>query len=286
MSFACDAQALERLAALPSVRRAAQEGVELIRLWPLGDAMRMDNDAKYNENLQVRTTLAFARTLTGMDVTMPDAEYVYEGADAIPGRPQRIVDALLAADEAYEIVGRCAVSRDVDLIVQAAGALGVEWSDGVADAIRATVADIEAQIASGAIGGMADESDGGDALAKRFAVALSACDALMTSIEDGGGSSVDVLPVLLYVNELREECAVPRICLTDDDIARLFDARRQADDTLAATAEVVAPLAADEWARHREDVLWDPKEAKERAKREDERRNKEELSAKFAHIAD
>lgn len=41
--------------------------------------MQMDNDAKYAENLQVRVTHAFARILTGQDVTMPDAEFVYEG---------------------------------------------------------------------------------------------------------------------------------------------------------------------------------------------------------------
>ncbi len=38
----------------------------------------MDNDAKYAENLQVRITRAFARILTGEDVTVPDAEFVYE----------------------------------------------------------------------------------------------------------------------------------------------------------------------------------------------------------------
>ena len=36
--------------------------------------MQMDNDAKYAENLQVRVTRAFARVLTGEDVTVPDAE--------------------------------------------------------------------------------------------------------------------------------------------------------------------------------------------------------------------
>ncbi len=33
---------------------------------------------------------------------MPDAEFVYEGADEIPGRPQNIVDTLLAANDAYD----------------------------------------------------------------------------------------------------------------------------------------------------------------------------------------
>ena len=57
-------------------------------------------------------------------------------------------------------------------------------------------------------------------------------------------------------------------------------------DTLAATAAYIAPLAGAEWTKHRDDVLWDPGEAKRRAKEEDEKRNKEALAAKFAHIKD
>ena len=48
----------------------------------------------------------------------------------------------------------------------------------------------------------------------------------------------------------------------------------------------MAPLAASEWTKHREDVLWDPEEAKKRAKEEDERKSKEALAAKFAHVKD
>ena len=61
-------------------------------------------------------------------------------------------------------------------------------------------------------------------------------------------------------------------------------AKRVRGRHLAATAAYIAPLARDEWAKHRDDVLWDPGEAKRRAKEEDEKRNKEALAAKFAHI--
>ena len=57
-------------------------------------------------------------------------------------------------------------------------------------------------------------------------------------------------------------------------------------DTLTATAEYIAPLAGAEWTKHRDDVLWNPDEAKKKAKEEDEKRNKEALAAKFAHIKD
>ena len=104
MTIALNETEIRRIADLPEVREAARSAEELTALWPLGSALQMDNDAKYTEDLQVRFTLAFARVLTGMDVTPADAEFVYEGADAIPGRPQAIVDALLAADEAYEVL--------------------------------------------------------------------------------------------------------------------------------------------------------------------------------------
>ena len=89
-----------------------------------------------------------------------------------------------------------------------------------------------------------------------------------------------------YANELREQCSIPRICLTDQQILDLIDTRANAGDTLTATAEYIAPLAGVEWTKHRDDVLWNPDEAKKKAKEEDEKRNKEALAAKFAHIKD
>ena len=94
--------AVEQVASLPAMKTAVRSGTDLTELWPLTTAERMDNDAKYAENLQVRLTLTMARVLAGTtEVTLPDAEFVYEGADAIPGRPQEVVDALLAANDAY-----------------------------------------------------------------------------------------------------------------------------------------------------------------------------------------
>jgi len=253
----------------------------------------MDNDAKYAENLQVRLTRAFARVLTGEDVTVPDAEFVYEGADEIPGRPQNIVDALLAANDAYDTMAGYCTSGDARLVFDAAATLGVHWSDSVAHAVRATIADVESQIEADAVQGRLAASGEPEDVADRFATALAVCDALLGVVAEDAGAdararATAVLPILLYVNELREQCSIPRICLTDWQISGLLDARAGSGDagTLAATAAYIAPLARDEWTRHHDDVLWDPGEAKRRAKEEDEKRNKEALAAKFAHIKD
>lgn len=292
-------EAIAQVAALPAVTEAAEAGSALISLWPLTEAMQMDNDAKYAENLQVRVTRAFARILTGEDVTVPDAEFVYEGADEIPGRPQSIVDALLAANDAYDTMADYAESGDARLIVEAADVLGIDWDSATAESVREAVAAMEAQVEADAEadGRLATSAKPAD-VAVRFAAALAVCDALLgevsgDAVADGSADSVanaaaKILPILLYVNELREQCSVPRICLTDEQILGLLNARAKAADadTLTATAEYIAPLAVAEWNKHREDVLWNPDEAKRQAKEEDEKRNKEALAAKFAHVKD
>ena len=299
MTIELNREAIAQVAALPAVTEAAEAGSALISLWPLTEAMQMDNDAKYAENLQVRVTRAFARVLTGEDVTVPDAEFVYEGADEIPGRPQSIVDALLAANDAYDTMADYAESGDARLIVEAADVLGIDWDSATAESVRETVAAMEAQVEADAEadGRLATSAKPAD-VAVRFATALAVCDALLgevsgDAVADGSADSVanaaaKILPILLYVNELREQCSVPRICLTDEQILGLLNARAKAADadTLTATAEYIAPLAVAEWNKHREDVLWNPDEAKRQAKEEDEKRNKEALAAKFAHVKD
>ena len=299
MTIELNREAIAQVAALPAVTEAAEAGSALISLWPLTEAMQMDNDAKYAENLQVRVTRAFARVLTGEDVTVPDAEFVYEGADEIPGRPQSIVDALLAANDAYDTMADYAESGDARLIVEAADVLGIDWDSATAESVREAVAAMEAQVeadaeADGCLATSAKPAD----VAVRFATALAVCDALLgevsgDAVADGSADSVanaaaKILPILLYVNELREQCSVPRICLTDEQILGLLNARAKAADadTLTASAEYIAPLAVAEWNKHREDVLWNPDEAKRQAKEEDEKRNKEALAAKFAHVKD
>ncbi|PLS25356.1 hypothetical protein BLI708_04220 [Bifidobacterium imperatoris] len=299
MTVDLNRDAIARVAALPEVEQAAEAGASLIALWPLTQAMHMDNDAKYAENLQVRVTRAFARVLTGEDVTVPDAEFVYEGADAIPGRPQDIVDTLLAANDAYDTMLDYSETGNAALVFTAAEALGVEWNVATQTAIRNIIAAAEShvQVDAAAEGeGAADAA----AVASRFAAALIVCDALLGAVAAGTASAgagelddavarriaAQSLPILLYVNELREQCSIPRICLTDDKIIALVKARAAASagETLEVTAKLIAPLAEAEWNKHHEDVLWNPAEAKKKAKEEDEKRNKEALAAKFAHV--
>lgn len=298
MAFQLDATAIAHVSMNPAVRDAVAVGAGLIELWPLTDARQMDNDTKYGENLQVRMTRMAARVMTGDDVTVPDAEFVYEGADEIPGRPQRIVDALLAANDAYDEMGDYSETGDTRLIMRGAGQLGVDWDDDTVHAIAEALEAIEQAI--GAAGGAAGGAAAGaaapanaapsadvEAIAQRFATVTVAADGLLRLIDLRKPSCA--VPVMFYVNELCERLSVPRLCFKAEQLSSLMTARSLTNDDEAALAETVklfTMVAASEWKRHHDDVLWDAAEAKRLAKEEDERRNKEALAAKFAHVSD
>lgn len=298
MAFQLDATAIAHVSMNPAVRDAAAVGAGLIELWPLTDAKQMDNDTKYGENLQVRMTRMAARVMTGDDVTVPDAEFVYEGADEIPGRPQRIVDALLAANDAYDEMGDYSETGDTRLIMRGAGQLGVDWDDDTVHAIAEALEAIEQAIgvgdgaAGGAAAGAAAPANAApsadvEAIAQRFATVTVAADGLLRLIDLRKPSRA--VPVMFYVNELCERLSVPRLCFKAEQLSSLMTARSLTNDDEAALAETVklfTMVAASEWKRHHDDVLWDAAEAKRLAKEEDERRNKEALAAKFAHVGD
>lgn len=302
MAFQLDATAIAHVSMNPAVRDAAAVGTGLIELWPLTDAKQMDNDTKYGENLQVRMTRMAARVMTGDDVTVPDAEFVYEGADEIPGRPQRIVDALLAANDAYDEMGDYSETGDTRLIMRGAGQLGVDWDDDTVHAIAEALEAIEQAIgaADGAAGGAAGGAAAGaaapanaapsadvEAIAQRFATVTVAADGLLRLIDLRKPSRA--VPVMFYVNELCERLSVPRLCFKAEQLSSLMTARSLTNDdeaVLAETVKLFTMVAASEWKRHHDDVLWDAAEAKRLAKEEDERRNKEALAAKFAHVGD
>lgn len=301
MAFQLDATAIAHVSMNPAVRDAAAVGAGLIELWPLTDAKQMDNDTKYGENLQVRMTRMAARVMTGDDVTVPDAEFVYEGADEIPGRPQRIVDALLAANDAYDEMGDYSETGDTRLIMRGAGQLGVDWDDDTVHAIAEALEAIEQAIGvgDGAAGGADADAAGAaapanaapsadvEAIAQRFATVTVAADGLLRLIDLRKPSRA--VPVMFYVNELCERLSVPRLCFKAGRLSSLMTARSLTNDdetALAETVKLFTMVAASEWKRHHDDVLWDAAEAKRLAKEEDERRNKEALAAKFAHVSD
>lgn len=285
MNYVLDQGEVVRMAARISVVKAARQGAGLVGLWPLDDAKQLDNDAKYGETLQVRMTRSLARVMTDEDVTIPDAEFVYEGAQDIPGRPQSLVDALLAANEAYEGMSGFGESGETDLVTQAATALGAVWSQEEAGAARLMLAQADRALCpQGPLEPTSDPS----VFATRLASICTAFAALMKAVGCGREHVEAVLPLVLVLNGLCERSGLPPLFMTDEQIvglAGLADGGGKSSDSQAdALADYICPLAGQEWDRHRQDILWDPEEAKRKAKEDDERKSREALNAKFAHV--
>ena len=294
------------------LRNASQTAADLTELWPLSEARHLDNDAKYAENLEVRSMLAIARILTNLDVTVPDAEFVYEGADEIPGRPQEIVDALLAAADAYDEMDSCYephyneaeaeilennannietifnelyshASEDADAINSAADTLGVQ-GNWVAEDLQNAIEYAKKQSFE------YRES----VESQKIILVLCILIKLIAKTSD----IQETLPIFLYINEVCECAGVPRMMFKDVQWRELVDCVRNlqvdcsesnessesSENSISALINFVSPLLAAEWQKHREDVLWDPEVAKKLAKEEDDRKSREALAAKFAHV--
>ena len=290
--------------ALSLLESAAKSAADLTKLWPLSEARHLDNDAKYAENLEVRAIRTIARIITDLDVTVPDAEFVYEGADEIPGRPQEIVDSLLAAANAYD---------DMDLCYEPDYSEAQEELENNTNDVSAIFNKLESNLSNdvNAINGAADSlSVAGnwsvDSLQDAFRCAKQECDfcglnsvesqkitailSILKSLIEKTSNIYETLPIFLYINEVCECAGVPRMMFKDNQWRELVDcvksgkASENGENSMSTLLEIAAPLLEREWLKHKEDVLWDPEEAKKLAKEEDDRKSREALAAKFAHV--
>lgn len=293
--------------ALSLLESAAKSAADLTKLWPLSEARHLDNDAKYAENLEVRAIRTIARIITDLDVTVPDAEFVYEGADEIPGRPQEIVDALLAAANAYD---------DMDLCYEPDYSEAQEELENNTNDVSAIFNKLESNLSNdvNAINGAADSLNVADnwsvdSLQDAFRCAKQECDfcglnsvesqkitailSILKSLIEKTSNIYETLPIFLYINEVCECAGVPRMMFKDNQWRELVDcvksgkaseASENGENSMSTLLEIAAPLLEREWLKHKEDVLWDPEEAKKLAKEEDDRKSREALAAKFAHV--
>lgn len=293
---------LARLALMPEVRDAAQTGAELIGLWPLQTAQQLANDAKYAEDLQVRVGRSAAQVLTDEDIAMADAEFVYEGAVDIPGRSQAVVNALLDVYDAYEQMEGYSSTGDTSLVMAGSGDLHVDWDERTVEAVARGFEQIESIVLSGSLTG--SEQDGGgecpseadvESVTQRLAVVMAAVGALFEVIDTVGGfdkrsvrdAAHNFIPVMLYVNELCERIAIPRIYLSSRQFEDALDKHRErsgGDSGADALTSFVAPIVKAEWEKHRNDVMFDPVAVKRAEKEKEEKRKKAKLAEKFKDI--
>ncbi|OTA25668.1 hypothetical protein B9G54_07170 [Alloscardovia macacae] len=254
------------------VERARSAARELESLYPLTDAHHLDNDVHYGDNLQVRQTFEIARLLLGLgtpeekSLTIADAEYVFEGAEDIPGRDQVLVDALLAANDAYEQAHELQDGFEAMTLVQVAACVAGEG---------AVSADLNA------LDDILDAVEGSEDDAENLATAVIVASQVSHAIADASADPVSVPALLiLVVNEFLDYVASPRVLMKAEQLDVV------ANNGVEAELADILQTAAEHWTYHHDEILWDKDEAKRKAKEDDERKSREALAAKFAHIQD
>ena len=255
--------------------RAAAQRLE--GLWPLTDAHQLDNDVHYGDNLQVRQTYQIAKILLGMespeaqDVTIADAEYVFEGAEDIPGRDQILVDALLAANDAYEQALELENDFTALQILQVAACVSGD------SAVSADLGAVEQIIDTYVDDNAEDTDDDAEHLIRAFMLGRE----VSQLIEDQSDDEVPAAALMILVaNGYLDYVASPRTYMK---AAQLVDVYHNGVENSAVD---ILETAAHQWNYHHDEILWDKNEAQRKAKEEDEAKSKAALAAKFAHVKD
>ena len=296
---------------IDAVDAAIESASDLVSHWPLQTAQEMENDAKYAEDLQVRSTRMMARILLGSqeEIDPSVAEAVYEGMDWIPGCDQGIVDALMAANQAYDDMSVFSETADTELFFETVKTLGASVDASMEKELRETLprtAESMNQICMAFTG-----IDGGErhsestteqySLIARYLASQAIFDVLMNIVcrdaENRQEQAVRALPVLLYANELRELLGVPHTAMNEDELARLIDLRASVypetathndfnEQTFCESVKFLAPIDRREWSDRAHKLEWDPKKAEQEAKEADELKSKKALEEKFKHVKD
>ncbi len=315
MSFGISDDAMSVLSqshqSIDAVGKAIESASKLVAHWPLQTAQEMENDAKYAEDLQVRFTRMMARTSLGLQEAIDPsvAEAVYEGMDWIPGCNQETVDALMDANQAYDDMSVFSETTDTELFFEVAKTLGINVDASTEAKLRET---LPCTVKSMNQICMAfTEIDGGEhhsesnveqyPLIARYLASQAIFDVLMNivchGVENRQERAVRALPVLLYVNELRELLGVPHTVLNEDELAQLIDLRASAcsetathngfnEQTFCESVKFLAPIDRQEWDDRAHKLEWDPKKAEQEAKEADELKSKKALEEKFTHVKD
>ena len=231
--------------------------------------------------------------------------------DVIPGCDRDVMHALMNANQAYDVLSTYRGVNGADLFLEAARTLGIDVEDRIERGIRGVMASVARTMRDTSgfeidddvveeVGLCKSVTVDRDVLARRYLASVTVGDALLNlmcyDVEDQQEQAIRALPVLLYINGLREQLAVPHTFVTAEQLGYLIDlrdsARRFGDckpvfansfcpQTFVATVRYLAMFAGQEWAEHASYLRWDPKKAEQEAKDEDERRSKEALAKKF-----
>lgn len=245
MPFVIDQETVTSMLNSQVVATAIDLGIDLVKMWPLQTAQELENDARYAEDLQVRFSCMMAQTLLkrSEQIEQSVAEAAYEGMDVIPGCDRDVMHALMNANQAYDVLSTYRGVNGADLFLEAARTLGIDVEDRIERGIRGVMASVARTMRDTSgfeidddvveeVGLCKSVTVDRDVLARRYLASVTVGDALLNlmcyDVEDQQEQAIRALPVLLYINGLREQLAVPHTFVTAEQLGYLIDLRDSA----------------------------------------------------------
>lgn len=318
MSFVYDQKVVDSMYGSHVVSMAVDYGVDLVKMWPLQTNQELENDVKYAENLQVMFSGMMTQVLLkrSEEVDQSVAEAVYEGMDVLPGVDPEIIRTLMDANRAYDVMASYHGVDGIELFMETARILGIDVETRIEKEIQDLMENLSRTMRSASgfevdddvaenVGICQSATVDRNEFARRYLASMTVLDALINLMcygtDDSQEQAIRVLPVLLFVNSMlqpavdsahfhQRRTAHQPVCLRDT--ARQFGRPQSVFDssfnplTFSTTVKYLAFFAGQEWLRHMRFLEWDPKQAEQDAKDEDERKSREALAKKYNLTSD
>ena len=289
MSFVYDQTVVDSMYGSHVVSMAVDYGVDLVKMWPLQTNQELENDVKYAENLQVMFSGMMTQVLLkrSEEVDQSVAEAVYEGMDVLPGVDPEIIRTLMDANRAYDVMASYHGVDGIELFMETARILGIDVETRIEKEIQDLMENLSRTMRS------ASGFEVDDDVAENVGICYGT--------DDSQEQAIRVLPVLLFVNAMRNQLSIPPTFINAEQLINLFGLRDTARQfgrpqsvfdssfnplTFSTTVKYLAFFAGQEWLRHMRFLEWDPKQAEQDAKDEDEHKSREALAKKYNLTSD
>lgn len=318
MSFVYDQKVVDSMYGSHVVSMAVDYGVDLVKMWPLQTNQELENDVKYAENLQVMFSGMMTQVLLkrSEEVDQSVAEAVYEGMDVLPGVDPEIIRTLMDANRAYDVMASYHGVDGIELFMETARILGIDVETRIEKEIQDLMENLSRTMRSASgfevdddvaenVGICQSATVDRNEFARRYLASMTVLDALINLMcygtDDSQEQAIRVLPVLLFVNAMRNQLSFPPTFINAEQLINLFGLRDTARQfgrpqsvfdssfnplTFSTTVKYLAFFAGQEWLRHMRFLEWDPKQAEQDAKDEDERKSREALAKKYNLTSD
>ena len=226
MSFVYDQKVVDSMYGSHVVSMAVDYGVDLVKMWPLQTNQELENDVKYAENLQVMFSGMMTQVLLkrSEEVDQSVAEAVYEGMDVLPGVDPEIIRTLMDANRAYDVMASYHGVDGIELFMETARILGIDVETRIEKEIQDLMENLSRTMRSASgfevdddvaenVGICQSATVDRNEFARRYLASMTVLDALINLMcygtDDSQEQAIRVLPVLLFVNSMRNQLSIP-----------------------------------------------------------------------------